>query len=58
MVATVQTKAVMLCAKNILYEISVEALASQITVYEDVVVAKVALRKDMDYTVARNIKDY
>lgn len=35
-----------------------EALASQITDYEDAVVEKVASRKDMDYVVTRNIKDY
>lgn len=36
----------------------VEALASSITDYEDAVVEKVASRKDMDYIVTRNIKDY
>lgn len=36
----------------------VEALASPITDYEDAVVEKVAARKDMDYIVIRNIKDY
>ena len=36
----------------------VEAIASQITDYEDAVVEKVASRKDMDYIVTRNIKDY
>lgn len=35
-----------------------EVLASQITDYEDAVVVKVALRKDMDYIVTRNVKDY
>ena len=36
----------------------VEALASSITDYEDAVVEKVASRKDVDYIVTRNIKDY
>ena len=36
----------------------VEALASPIADYEDAVVEKVASRKDMDYIVTRNIKDY
>ena len=36
----------------------VEAIASSITDYEDAVVEKVASRKDMDYIVTRNIKDY
>ena len=36
----------------------VEALASTLTDYEDAVVEKVASRKDMDYIVTRNIKDY
>lgn len=35
-----------------------EALASHINDYEDAVVEKVAARKDMDYIVTRNIKDY
>lgn len=35
-----------------------EAIASTITDYEDAVVEKVASRKDMDYIVTRNIKDY
>ena len=36
----------------------VDALVSPITDYEDAVVEKVASRKDMDYIVTRNIKDY
>lgn len=36
----------------------VEALASQISDYEDAVVEKVAVSKGMDYIVTRNIKDY
>ena len=36
----------------------VEAIASPIEDYEDAVVEKVAARKDMDYIVTRNIKDY
>lgn len=36
----------------------VGAIASPITDYEDAVVEKVASRKDMDYIVTRNIKDY
>ena len=36
----------------------VEAIASPITDYEDAVMEKVASRKDMDYIVTRNIKDY
>ena len=36
----------------------VEALASQIKDYEDAVVERVASRKEMDYIVTRNIKDY
>ena len=36
----------------------VDALASAISDYEDAVVEKVASRKDMDYIVTRNIKDY
>ncbi len=36
----------------------VEAIASAIADYEDAVVEKVAARKDMDYIVTRNIKDY
>lgn len=36
----------------------VEAIASSIADYEDAVVEKVASRKDMDYIVTRNIKDY
>ena len=36
----------------------VEALASQIKDYEDAVVERVAFRKEMDYIVTRNIKDY
>lgn len=36
----------------------IEALASSITDYEDAVIEKVASRKDMDYIVTRNIKDY
>ena len=35
-----------------------DALASAISDYEDAVVEKVASRKDMDYIVTRNIKDY
>lgn len=35
-----------------------EALASPVNHYEDAVVEKVASRKDMDYIVTRNIKDY
>ena len=35
-----------------------DALASTISDYEDAVVEKVASRKDMDYIVTRNIKDY
>lgn len=35
-----------------------EALASPVNDYEDAVVEKVASRKDMDYIVTRNIKDY
>ncbi len=35
-----------------------EALASSVHDYEDAVVEKVASRKDMDYIVTRNIKDY
>ena len=35
-----------------------DALASAIRDYEDAVVDKVASRKDMDYIVTRNIKDY
>lgn len=35
-----------------------EALASHINDYEDAVVEKVAARKDMDYIVTRNMKDY
>lgn len=35
-----------------------EALASPINDYEDAVVETVASRKDMDYIVTRNIKDY
>ena len=35
-----------------------EALGSPIKDYEDAVVEKVAYRKDMDYIVTRNIKDY
>lgn len=36
----------------------VEAVASNITDYENAVVEKVASRKAMDYIVTRNIKDY
>ena len=36
----------------------VEALASLIRDYEDAVLEKVALSKEMDYIVTRNIKDY
>ncbi len=36
----------------------VEALASMITDYEDAVVEKVASRKNMEYIVTRNMKDY
>ena len=36
----------------------IDALASAINDYEDAVVEKVACRKDMDYIVTRNIKDY
>ena len=36
----------------------IEALASQIKDYEDAVVERVASRKEMDYIVTRNIKDY
>lgn len=36
----------------------VEALASPIADYEDAVVEKVAYRKQLDYIVTRNIKDY
>lgn len=36
----------------------VEALASSISDYEDAVLEKVALSKDMEYIVTRNIKDY
>ena len=36
----------------------VEALASPISDYEDAVLEKVALSKEMDYIVTRNIKDY
>ena len=36
----------------------VEALASPISDYEDAVIEKVALSKNMDYIVTRNIKDY
>lgn len=36
----------------------VEALASQIKDYEDAVVERVAFRKEMDYIVTRNTKDY
>lgn len=36
----------------------VEALASQIKDYEDAVVERVAARKEMDYIITRNIKDY
>ena len=36
----------------------VEALASKITDYEDAVVERVVARKEMDYIVTRNIKDY
>ena len=36
----------------------VEAIASPIADYEDAVVEQVASRKDMDYIVTRNIKDY
>lgn len=35
-----------------------EAIASPIADYEDAVVEKVASRKNMDYIVTRNIKDY
>lgn len=35
-----------------------DALASAISDYEDAVVEKVASRKEMDYIVTRNIKDY
>ncbi|MBO5031820.1 MAG: PIN domain-containing protein [Lachnospiraceae bacterium] len=35
-----------------------EALASPVHDYEDAVVEKVASRKDMDYIITRNIKDY
>ena len=35
-----------------------DALASTISDYEDAVVEKVASRKDMDYIVTRNIKDF
>lgn len=35
-----------------------EALASPISDYEDAVVEKVASRKELDYIVTRNIKDY
>ena len=36
----------------------VEAFASQIKDYEDAVVERVAFRKEMDYIVTRNTKDY
>lgn len=36
----------------------VDALASAISDYEDAVVEKVASRKEMDYIVTRNVKDY
>lgn len=36
----------------------VEAIASAISDYEDAVMEKVAFRKNMDYIVTRNIKDY
>ena len=36
----------------------VEALATKIKDYEDAVVERVASRKEMDYIVTRNIKDY
>lgn len=36
----------------------IEALVSSANVYEDAVVEKVASRKNMDYIVTRNIKDY
>jgi len=36
----------------------VEALGSSISDYEDAVIEKVALSKNMDYIVTRNIKDY
>lgn len=36
----------------------VEALASQVSDYEDAVVEKVAARHNMEYIVTRNIKDY
>lgn len=36
----------------------IEALASPINDYEDAVIEKVADRKDIDYIVTRNIKDY
>ena len=36
----------------------IEALASSINDYEDAVVEKVASRKNIDYIVTRNIKDY
>ena len=35
-----------------------EALASPISDYEDAVVEKVASRKELDYIVTRNTKDY
>lgn len=35
-----------------------DALASEISDYEDAVIEKVASRKNMDYIVTRNIKDY
>ncbi len=35
-----------------------DALASPVNDYEDAVVDKVASRKDMDYIIIRNIKDY
>lgn len=35
-----------------------EAIISPVVDYEDAVVEKVAYRKDMDYIVTRNIKDY
>lgn len=36
----------------------IEALVSSVNDYEDAVVEKVASRKNMDYIVTRNIKDY
>lgn len=36
----------------------VEAIASAISDYEDAAMEKVAFRKNMDYIVTRNIKDY